>query len=150
MSYRIVAQGTSVEDLQATVSNMNLTKGTKIKVEMETGSDWMARVFDAYGAEALFASYVPSGCTMVDVHSDGTKGVVEMEADPVVVDDLIAGIIFWSAVIIVLGIVISLIIVSVESPGTVIGWGAVVLIALGALYIITTPGRSLPKWQAKS
>ncbi len=153
MGYRVVAQGTSIWDIQRIVSNMNLTKGTKIRIEMETGSELIARGFDAYGAELLFDPFVPDGCDLVDVHSDGTKGVVDLEADPVILDDLLAFIAaHWLGVLVVgvtLALVISAIIISIEAPEAAAITIGVVLLALGAIYILTTPGRQLP-WPVKN
>jgi hypothetical protein len=153
MAYRVVAQGTNIWDLQRTVSNMNLTKGTRIKVEMETNNDWIARAFDAYGAELLFSPFVPDGCALIDVHSDGTKGVVELEADPVILDDLLVFIAaHWLGILILgitLAVIVAAIIVAIEVPNTVAISGAIVIAIVAALYILTTPGRSIPKWQAK-
>jgi len=153
MGYRVVAQGTSLWDVQRTVSNMNLTKGTKIRIEMETGSELIARGFDAYGAELLFSPFVPDGCDLVDVHSEGTKGVVDLEADPVILDDLLVYIAAHWLGILILGItlaaIVSLVIVAIEVPETFTITAGVVALALGALYILTTPGRSLP-WPAKN
>ena len=49
--WQVVAQGTSLFDLESTIGQMELTKGTKIRVVMDTWATW---AFDKGGAEWKF------------------------------------------------------------------------------------------------
>lgn len=80
-SWETVAVGASLSELDSVVGEMELKKGTKIRVVMNApGYDWL---FDVAGAELVFGAYVPDGCSMVDVWGESGKGIVEMEADPI-------------------------------------------------------------------
>jgi len=74
-----VAEGTSLYNLRATVADMELPKGAKIKVVMDT---WMPWLFDVAGAELLFKPFVPEGVDLIDVYGEDSQGIVDMEADP--------------------------------------------------------------------
>ena len=77
--WRIVAEGVSLSDLEATVADMELTKGTQIRVVMDTWAPW---AFDIAGAELVFKPFIPEGLDLVDVYGEGGQGIVDMEADP--------------------------------------------------------------------
>lgn len=80
MSWKTVAAGTSLSDLESMVADMELTKGTRVRVIMEAG--WWDWLFNAAGAELVFGAYVPEGMEMVDVWGEDGQGIVEMKADP--------------------------------------------------------------------
>lgn len=94
------AVGTSISNLQATIANVELKKGDKIKVIMEC--PWVtAHLFDLAGAELIFEPYVPEGIDLVDVYEENGYGVVEMEADPAFLAPLLAFIAAnWVAIVI--------------------------------------------------
>lgn len=79
MAWQTVAEGTNISELEALVADMELPKGTKIRVTMETPVPW---AFDLAGAELVFNPFVPDGLDLIDVYGEGGKGVVDMEADP--------------------------------------------------------------------
>ncbi|KKN48246.1 hypothetical protein LCGC14_0655080 [marine sediment metagenome] len=145
--WREVARGTSFADLESTVGQMELTKGTKVKVVMETWAPW---VFDIAGAELIFKPFIPEGLDLLDVYGESGKGIVEMEADPIW---LIAMVAFmkahWLAIIIggfILATIISLIVVMVKVPA--IAAIPIVLIvgaALGIVGITLLASRSPPR-----
>ena len=145
--WREVARGTSFADLESTVGQMELTKGTKVKVVMETWAPW---VFDIAGAEIIFKPFIPEGLDLLDVYGESGKGIVEMEADPIW---LIAMVAFmkahWLAIIIggfILATIISLIVVMVKVPA--IAAIPIVLIvgaALGIVGITLLASRSPPR-----
>ena len=79
MGWKTVAEGTSISNLEQTIADMELRKGTRIRVVMDTWAPW---VFDVAGAELVFKPFVPDGLDLVDVWGESGQGIVEMEADP--------------------------------------------------------------------
>ena len=79
MAWKTVAEGTSISNLEQTIADMELRKGTRIRVVMDTWAPW---VFDVAGAELVFKPFVPDGLDLVDVWGESGQGIVEMEADP--------------------------------------------------------------------
>ena len=79
MAWMVVAEGTSISNLQQVVNEMELPKGTKVKVTMETWAPW---AFDIAGAELIFQPFVPDGLDLIDVYGEGNQGIVDLEADP--------------------------------------------------------------------
>ena len=77
--WQIVAEGVSLSDLEATVADMELTKGTQVRVVMDTWAPW---VFDIAGAELVFKPFIPEGLDLIDVYGESGQGIVDMEADP--------------------------------------------------------------------
>lgn len=75
----MAAEGSSFSNLQATIEDMELPKGAKVRVVMETRLPW---VFDMAGAELVVKPFVPEGMDLVDVWGEGNTGIIEMEADP--------------------------------------------------------------------
>ncbi|MBA7706936.1 hypothetical protein ES703_115795 [subsurface metagenome] len=98
MSWKTVAQGKSLDELAATVSNFELKKGTKIRFEMDLNMP-VAFLFDVAGAEHLFRI---DGVDVQDVHGEGwSKAVIDAEADPAWLLAIIAFIkAHWVAIII--------------------------------------------------
>ena len=80
MAWQMVAEGVSLYDLRQTVADMDLPKGSKIRVVMDT---WAWPVFDLAGAELAFKPFVPDGVELIDVYGESGQGIVDMEADPV-------------------------------------------------------------------
>ena len=79
MSFKIVAEGPSFDDLATTVSNFELKKGTKVRFEMDLNMP-VAFLFNVAGIEHLFSI---DGLDLKDVHGEGwSTAVVEAEADP--------------------------------------------------------------------
>jgi len=117
MGWKTVAEGMSLSDLEQTVADMELPKGTKVRVVMDTWAPW---AFDFALAEPVFRPFVPGGLELLDVWGEGGQGVVEMEADPAW---LIATIIFikthWLAITLAglaLAVLISFITVLIKVP----------------------------------
>lgn len=82
MGWQTAAEGTSFWDLKQTIADMELPKGSKMKVVMDLKLP-LGWAFDAAGAELAFKPFVPDGMKLIDVYGEGSKGIVEMEADPV-------------------------------------------------------------------
>ena len=105
--WQTVAEGVSFSDLKQLVADMELPKGTRVRVVMDTWADW---AFDVAGAEWVFQPFVPEGLKIIDVYGENRQGVVDMEANsPWLVAVLafikahwlvitIAGLILWAIV----------------------------------------------------
>lgn len=117
-----VAQGISLADLAATVSDMELPKGTKMRVVMDLKYP-VAWAFDVAGAELLFRPFVPEGMTLVDVYGEGSQGFIDMEADPAWLLTTLAFIkAHWLAITIAgftLALLISFIYIAIKVPAIV-------------------------------
>ena len=96
--WTLIGEGSSLDNIEAKVSNRELPKGTGIKVEMSVpwGTAW---IFDVVGNWDYFAI---AGTDVVDVYGEGTsKGVVILESDPVWIAGIIAFIgANWKAILI--------------------------------------------------
>ncbi|MBA7703874.1 hypothetical protein ES703_112671 [subsurface metagenome] len=118
--WQTVAEGASFAELRSLIEDMELPKGTKVKVVMDLKVP-IGWAFDAPGAEWLFRPLIPSGLELVDVYGGGSQGIVEMEADPVWLVALLAFIkAHWVSILIalfVLGVIIFFIRVMVEIVG---------------------------------
>jgi len=79
MGWRVVAEGTNIWDLKSTVGELELPKGSKVKIVMDTWAPW---VFDIAGAELVFRPFVPDGLDLIDVYGENGQGIVDLEADP--------------------------------------------------------------------
>ncbi len=79
MTWKLAAQGVSFSELEQTIADMELPKGSKMRITMDTSMPW---VFDMAGAEWAFKPFVPDGMDLIDVYGEGGQGIVEMEADP--------------------------------------------------------------------
>lgn len=80
--WQVVAEGTNIWDLESTIGELELPKGSKIKVVMNLILP-LGWAFDTAGAELIFKPFTPEGATLVDVYGEGSHGIVEMKADPV-------------------------------------------------------------------
>ena len=119
MGWIVAAQGTSFSDLKETIQDMELPKGTKMKVVMDLKvpvggsfnwavSDWLAEKF------------VPDGMEFIDAYGEGSQGTIEMESDPAFLLAILAFIkSHWFALVIagfLLWLIISLINVLINIP----------------------------------
>ncbi len=144
-----VAEGVSIWDLEQTVAHMELPKGTKVRVVMDT---WMPWLFDVAGAELVFQPFVPEGLDLIDVYGEGGKGIVDMEADPAWLVPVVAFIkAHWIAITIagfVLALIISFIKIMVDVPALVAApaWlligAAAAIVGLVILGARSPPARS--------
>ena len=79
MAWIEVARSTNIWDLQSVIGDLELPKGTRMKISMDTLVPW---AFNVLGAELAFYPFIPDGMDLVDVYEENGKGVVELEADP--------------------------------------------------------------------
>lgn len=79
--WQVVAQGVSIWDLQSTVGEMELPKGSKMKVVMDLTLP-VGGMFNWAVADWLGEKFVPDGMEFVDAYGSGSQGTIEMEADP--------------------------------------------------------------------
>ena len=79
--WKVVAEGTNIWDLESTVGELELPKGSKVKIVMDLKLP-LGWAFDVAGAELIFKPFIPEGVSLVDVYGEGSQGIVEMEADP--------------------------------------------------------------------
>lgn len=80
--WEVAAEGTNIWDLESTIGELELPKGSRIKVVMDLKLP-LGWAFDVAGAELIFKPFTPDGTTLVDVYGEGSQGIVELEADPV-------------------------------------------------------------------
>ncbi len=120
--WETVAQGTSLENLTAVVGDMELSKGTRMKVVMDLKLP-VGGMFNWAVADWLSQRFIPDGMEFVDAYGSGNEGVVEMESDPAW---LLAVILFikahWLALVIAgftLWLIITLITISIKVPKAV-------------------------------
>lgn len=150
--WQIAAQGINIWDLEATVADMKLPKGSRIQVVMDLKLP-LGWVFDVAGAELIFRPFIPDGTTLVDVYGEGSVGIVEMEVDPAWLLAVLAFIkAHWLAIVIagfVLTAIIAMITVLVKiavAPalpvaGIAIAGGLAVITILGLAAITATRER---------
>ncbi|GAI15661.1 unnamed protein product [marine sediment metagenome] len=119
--WQTVAEGINLTDLEAVVADMQLPKGTKMKVVIDLTLP-LGWAFDVVGAEWIFQPFVPAGMELVDVYGKGSQGIVEMEADPAWLVAVIAFIkAHWLAITIAgfaLALIIAFITVLVKVPAS--------------------------------
>jgi len=145
--WQIVAQGTSIFDLESTIGQMELIKGTKVRVVMDTWASW---AFDVAGAELVFQPFVPEGLDLIDVYGESGQGIIDMEADPAWLLAVVAFIkAHWIAITIagfLLAAIISLITVMVKVP-TIAQIPVVLIIgiAVGVVGLTLLASRSPPR-----
>jgi len=115
--WQTVAEGTSFWNLKDTLGNVELPKGTRMRVVMETSAPWL---FDVAGAEFVFKPVVPDNMKLIDVWGEGNEGIVEMEVTgtfwPVILAFLRAHWVALAIGTIVLATVVSFITVMVKVP----------------------------------
>ena len=136
--WQIVAEGTSIFDLESIIGQMELTKGMKVRVVMDT---WVPWLFDTAGAELIFKPFVPDGLDLIDVYGESGQGIVDMEADPAWLLAVVAFIkAHWVAITIagfLLAAIISFIVVMVKVPAAAqIPVALLVGVAIGVVGLI--------------
>ena len=107
MSWKLVAEGTSLEDLGATVDNHELKKGTRVRVimDLKVPAAW------AFDIAPNWSWPAPEGMSIVDIRGEGSStGIVEMEADPAFLFAVIGFMIRHWLMILIAGTVLYLII----------------------------------------
>lgn len=110
--WQTVAGGTNIWDLESAVGELELPKGSRIRVVMDLKLP-LAWAFDAAGAELIFRPFTPDGMALIDVYGEGSQGIVEMEADPYWLLAFLAFVkAHWLAIIIA-GFVLTVIIASI-------------------------------------
>ncbi|MBA7693640.1 hypothetical protein ES703_102228 [subsurface metagenome] len=112
MPYKVVAEGTNIWNLESTVGELELPKGSRVKVMMDLKFP-LGWAFDVAGAELIFKPFVPDGMTLIDVYGEDSLGIVEMEADPAWLVAILAFIkLHWLAITIT-GLLLTAIIASI-------------------------------------
>ena len=79
--WKTVAEGTNLWDLGSKVGELELPKGSKLRVVMNLVLP-VGWAFDVAGAEHIFEPFVPDGMDLIDVYGEGSQGFIDMEADP--------------------------------------------------------------------
>lgn len=112
MAWKIVAEGINIWDLKATVRDMELPKGSKMRIiiDLKAPLGW---VFDLAGAENSFRAVVPEGMELVDVYGEGSQGIIDMEADPAWLLPVLTAIRVHWLTIVIAGFVLTAIIASI-------------------------------------
>lgn len=123
MAWQTVAQARNISELQSLIGEMELPKGTRMKViiDLKVPIGW---AFDFIAAEWLAQGFVPDGMILVDVRKGGiSKGIVELEADPTWLLAVLAFIrAHWLALAIAgftLWFIVSLITITIKMPAIV-------------------------------
>lgn len=77
--WEVVAQGVNLWDLESTVGELKLPKGSKLRVviDLKFPLGWAFG-----GADLIFKPFIPDGMELVDVYGEGSTGFIDMEADP--------------------------------------------------------------------
>lgn len=81
MGWIIAAQGTSFSDLKETIQDMELPKGTRMKVVMDLKAP-VGESFNWAVSDWLAEKFVPDGMKFIDAYGEGSQGTIEMESDP--------------------------------------------------------------------
>lgn len=139
--WRTVAQGTKLEDLESVIGDMELKKGTRMRIVMNTSAEWL---FDSFLAEPVFRSRIPDGMELIDVWGENGQGIVEMEADPAWLVAILAFIrAHWVALMIagfLIWLFVSFIIVMVQVPA--VPFALLIGAALGIVSFVYLMGRA--------
>lgn len=119
MAWQTVAQASNLNELEALVEDLELPKGTRMRViiDLKLPLGW---AFDFVAAEWLAQGFVPSGMNLIDVWGEGSQGIIELESDPVW---LVAALTFikahWLALTLAgfaLWLIVSSIIITIKLP----------------------------------
>ncbi len=81
MAWQVAAEGTNIWDLESTIGELKLPKGSKLMMVIDLKLP-LGGAFDLPGAELIFKPFIPDGVALIDVYGEGSQGIVEMEADP--------------------------------------------------------------------
>jgi len=151
-NWQVVAEGTTFGSLDMVVQDMQLPKGARVRVVMDTipGTSW---VFDLAGMENVFKPFAPDGMEVIDVWGEGNQGFVEMEADPPMLFAMVAGLPIWAWLVIggvgglaILATIITFIVVMIKVPGAAGYPVAFIAGAAGAvLLLVYLASRGPPK-----
>ena len=157
MEWITVAEGDSFFNLSRFTSDMELPKGTKVRVIM----DWrppLDKILDLAGMEHVFAPLVPQGLDLIDVYSEGGRGIVDMEADPAWLAPVLIWIgAHWSSIAITSGLVLAvlglailwirvLVLLPQEPIRDIQEWAKYAIIGLivvGVLYVVSKTAPSI-------
>lgn len=145
--WQTVAEGLSIGDLKSVVGQMELPKGAKVRVVMDT---WLSWAFDVAGAELVFRPFVPDGLELIDVYGESGQGIIDMEADPAWLLAVLAFIkAHWLAITIAgfaLAAIISFITVMVKVPAIAqIPFWLIIGAAAGIIGLAVLSARSPPR-----
>jgi len=117
MGWATVAEGTSIWNLKETVGDFQMTKGSRMRVVMETSMPWL---FDIAGAELAFKPFIPDDMKLLDVWGEDNTGIVEMEVTGTWFLAILAFVkAHWLAITIagfLLGVIITFITIMVKVP----------------------------------
>lgn len=84
MSWQVIAEGNSFDELRAVVEDMELPKGTPVEARLKLKFPF-GFYFDGAWAEREIKEkgYVPEGMILKDVYGEGAwEAVISLEADP--------------------------------------------------------------------
>lgn len=145
MPWQVVAEGRTFGELRAKVANREFGKGTRLRLEM-TGPPGLGPAFDL-APNWVFPA--PDGTDVVDIWGEGaSKGVVELEADPVWLVALLSFVkAHWVGLLIgvgagfVLGLVVTQLRLLADLPKAALGIG-IILVVLLVLSALKPKGRS--------
>lgn len=79
--WQAVAEGTNIWDLASTVGELELRKGSKVRVFMDLKVP-VGGMFNWAIADWLAGKFVPDGLIFIDAYGEGSQGIIEFEADP--------------------------------------------------------------------
>lgn len=153
MAWRTVAQGTTLETLEATVADREFGKGVPVRLRF-TLNQPLAHLFDMAGAEQACVSLIPEGLTIKDVYSpDNTyEVIIDCESDPVWLVALVAFVkAHWLALVLTaIGLTVALglliIAIKIQSPEEALAeakwivWALVILAALILIFYLIQKG----------
>lgn len=150
--WKVAAEGTSFADLEMKIADIELVKGARVRIVMDT-LPFTSWVFDLAGVENVFKPVVPEGMDLVDVWGEGGKGYVEMEADPAWLAAVVLGLPVWAWLaiggvggLILLGTIITFIVVMIKVPGAVaLPVGLIVGAAIAIVGLTLLAARSPPR-----
>lgn len=142
MAWEVLAQGPP-EEFGLSPPAIELGKGTRMRLEMDTSPFPVAPLADLWGAEWVYDKlFNQAGAVILDVRSDGWYTIiVDMEADPVWVPLLIATIL---AIVIAYGIreLKLMAEIGVPSPvisniATIVKWAAIGVVGVAGIKLVS-------------
>lgn len=145
MAWIEVARSSNIWDLQSVIGDIELPKGTRMKITMETPVSW---AFNVAGAELAFSPFIPDGMDMIDVYEENGQGIVELEADPAFLVPVLAFIAAnWQGILIaglLLATAVIMIVVTIKTSSAIFEIPNMVwIIGVGVLaYILLKPRLS--------
>lgn len=141
MTWEVLAQG-SPEEFELNPPAIELAKGTRIRLEMDTSPFPVAPLANLWGAEWVYDKlFNEAGAAILDVRSDGWYTIiVDMEADPVWVPLLIAVIL---AIVIAYGIHELKLMAEIGIPSpisniaTIVKWSAIGVVGVLGIKLVS-------------